>query len=98
MKLRRSERSYEQRRADQSVGLNPWRPDEFAFSADLSEIAIPCARGTYDRCVIRITTGEPQHPVWKWDGNLDEPTLTPSIGCDHRCGWHGQLTRGILNP
>lgn len=31
-------------------------------------------------------------PTWHWDGNLDAPTLTPSINC-LRC-WHGWLKAG----
>ena len=39
-------------------------------------------------------------PTWKWDGDWDAPTLTPSIqrrgglGCD----WHGYLTAGEFVP
>ena len=31
---------------------------------------------------------------WEWDGNVELPTLKPSlhhVGC---CGWHGYLTAG----
>lgn len=39
-------------------------------------------------------------PSWVWDGNVAQPTLTPSINCikdeprSYGCGWHGFLTRG----
>ena len=34
------------------------------------------------------------HPGWHWDGNLDKPTLTPSI---HHVGvWHGYMRAGRL--
>ena len=26
-----------------------------------------------------ITVGSPTHPNWDWDGNLDQPTFSPSI-------------------
>ena len=44
---------------------------------------------------IRIERGHPTSPrVWGWDGDLDLPTLTPSI---HAPGqWHGYLTAGQL--
>ncbi len=32
--------------------------------------------------------------VWKWDGNRECPTLTPSIDCS--CGWHGVITKGEM--
>ena len=36
---------------------------------------------------------------WAWDGNKEQPTLTPSIF--HRkekggCGWHGHLIKGVF--
>lgn len=42
--------------------------------------------------------------VWGWDGNLEKPTLTPSINCiaekDGKptggCGWHGSITGGVM--
>lgn len=42
--------------------------------------------------------------VWGWDGNLDRPTITPSINCiaekDGKptggCGWHGFITSGVI--
>lgn len=36
--------------------------------------------------------------VHGWDGNEQEPTLTPSIGCDQRCGWHGHIIKGEITP
>lgn len=94
MKLRLSERSYQQRNADG----NPLAADEFAFSMDGSEIVLPCRGGRFQNCIIRITCGEAVHPVWHWDGNREAPTLTPSIGCDSRCGWHGNITKGEIAP
>lgn len=42
--------------------------------------------------------------VWGWDGNVEQPTLTPSINCiaekDGKptggCGWHGFITKGVM--
>jgi hypothetical protein len=33
-------------------------------------------------------------PTWEWDGNLDAPTLTPSINC--KACWHGYLKAGVF--
>lgn len=33
---------------------------------------------------------------WEFDGNLEAPTLSPSI--NHVGCWHGYLTRGEFNP
>lgn len=34
------------------------------------------------------------HPCWKWDGNKEAPTLTPSVLQKSGCKWHGYLTAG----
>ena len=36
--------------------------------------------------------------AWTWDGNREQPTLTPSINCNgpSGCGWHGFITAGKL--
>ena len=34
-------------------------------------------------------------PVWAWDGNVDAPTLTPSI-LNRFCKYHGFLTNGVF--
>lgn len=42
--------------------------------------------------------------VWGWDGNVEVPTITPSINCismkDGKptggCGWHGFITNGEI--
>jgi len=44
------------------------------------------------------------HCVWQWDGNMEHPTITPSINCiaekDGKptggCGWHGYITNGAM--
>lgn len=42
--------------------------------------------------------------IWQWDGDVDCPTITPSINClaekDGKpaggCGWHGFVTKGRI--
>ena len=34
--------------------------------------------------------------IWAWDGNVEAPTLTPSINCVGGCGWHGFITAGVM--
>jgi hypothetical protein len=36
----------------------------------------------------------PKTPAWKWDGNREAPTLSPSINVIDR--WHGYLKAGKL--
>jgi hypothetical protein len=42
--------------------------------------------------VSRENTNDPHQ--WNWDGNWDEPTLTPSIQRRGVCNWHGYLRQG----
>jgi hypothetical protein len=98
MKLRLNPRSLEQLRADETIGLPGLQPDEFSFAKDYSYIEFPCRGGKFKSCLRRISTGDAIHPVWHWNGNSEKPTLTPSIGCDALCGWHGALTDGELVP
>ena len=55
-----------------------------------------CTKG--GRCIIYVVKGEPAHPFHGWNGDHEKPTITPSIGCDHRCGWHGFVTNGVVAP
>ena len=39
----------------------------------------------------------PNGPLWGWNGDLESPTLEPSIDTtDERHNWHGHLRRGEL--
>src|SRR5688572_12832502 len=81
--------------------------DEFGFvigplsqnpTSEIREMVFPCRGGRFDHCIIRIRKGVPEGTTFGWDGNMAEPTITPSIGCDHRCGWHGHITKGDVTP
>lgn len=45
-----------------------------------------------------IMIGHPDKPArspsWRWDGNVEEPTLEPSVNCTGGCGWHGFVQQG----
>lgn len=52
----------------------------------------PCGCGNESWLPIR-TVGETRG--WSWDGDRDNPTLTPSVyNTGMLCRWHGFLTRG----
>lgn len=38
----------------------------------------------------------PKDPFWTWNGNIDRPTVRPSIKRANGCEWHGFLTNGIF--
>lgn len=51
-------------------------------------------------CIIPIAINPTEKRQWKWNGNRELPTLTPSILVhpvkDWTIGWHGFLTDGKL--
>lgn len=49
-------------------------------------------------CLFRVST-KPAHrdgagEVWQWDGDLLDPTITPSVQCLD-CGLHVVITKGV---
>jgi hypothetical protein len=54
----------------------------------------PCGCGTQGYLGFRGLS-DPPHPSWEWDGNPDQPTLSPSIQRTAGCRWHGYLTKGM---
>lgn len=43
---------------------------------------------------IYIRTGEKQPGYWQWDGNVDAPTISPSIWHKGNSSWHGFFEAG----
>ena len=74
------------------------RPGVFKFFSDDGKIAgmnfrcpCPCARLTPIYFTGHHDDGDAH---WDWDGNQDEPTLSPSL---HAIGhWHGYLRKGVF--
>ena len=54
-----------------------------------------CRKRTHDSIPVRVGAPQPDQHNWGWDGNLDAPTLTPSIHRTGDCGWHGHLQAGM---
>lgn len=62
------------------------------------------------RCVVLIGSNavapadDQRLHIWAWNGNVEKPTLTPSINClsekdgkpTSGCGWHGFITDGVM--
>lgn len=45
-----------------------------------------------------LAKGPPPPGTWAWDGNMNQPTLQPSIQVTSGCKWHGHLTAGEWTP
>lgn len=71
--------------------------------ADGPWLLMPCPKKSW--CEVPVTLGEAYTDpirglVWGWNGNVERPTITPSIGCDiaPRCGQHRVITNGVISP
>lgn len=58
------------------------------------DFTCPCGCGSVH--VISVSVGEKKPHHWLWNGNIEKPTLTPSIQCLTPCRWHGFLTDGVF--
>lgn len=78
--------------ADLSPGDFQWADDE----RRPKWLFFGCPRGRDECCVPIAPQKNGAGASWKWDGERDAPTLTPSINCNGKagCGWHGWLKRG----
>lgn len=96
-----------------SINGNTIAPDQFGYTlkhgASFSPIGVDtiqfrCRNNPKKICVVDLTLGVHvdddgnKRRRWHWDGNMESPTITPSIGCDSRCGWHGHITAGDIAP
>ncbi len=95
----------------ESKGESFWRqpPGHFywAVSDDLTEIHLWMTLPRQDNddgspCCIPIRRGLPiDGPSWGWDGNIEKPTLQPSVFHDpHNPAsphhWHGWIRAGVM--
>lgn len=58
------------------------------------DFVCPCGCGVVHAIPVCRTVKEPR--CWLWDGNVEKPTLSPSIKRIGGCGWHGFLTKGVF--
>jgi len=74
-------------------------PGDFFWTGDRLMFNCPCGCGSIGGIAVGGNPGEHpvwKFPIWKWDGNTDTPTVTPSIRFMSGCQWHGFLTAGVF--
>jgi hypothetical protein len=79
-------------RKDLPAGCAEWLNDQ-TNKIDCLAYTCPCGCGSVG--CIPVTIGEKVEKAWLWDGNLESPTLTPSIQKCEGCRWHGFLKAGV---
>jgi uncharacterized protein DUF6527 len=82
--------------SDEGIDAKPGTPAKW--------LRFACPRGRGECSVPLSPQKTSKGHTWKWDGNRERPTLTPSINClSHDpqtgerfagCGWHGHITGG----
>ena len=78
-------------RDDLPAGAFEWMTNQ---DGKISCMAFVCPCGCHTVHAINVGQAELPGSFWRWDGNKERPTLTPSIlRCDV-CRWHGFLTNG----
>jgi hypothetical protein len=91
---------------DEPVGSFDITPSTLDGYASTAHMLFVCPNSR--RCAVllgptAVTRSAPDRLcVWGWDGNLEQPTITPSINCVAQrdgkptggCGWHGFITQG----
>jgi len=76
-------------------------PGEFWWSGDPPKrltFVCPSGCGSIGGVMVAkdMADRDGKHPVWGWNGDLDRPTVTPSIQFLSGCKWHGFLTDGVF--
>lgn len=78
---------------DDPPGTFAWQLDEGGGHA--RRITYICPRGQL--CGVPVLPHRlPNGAGWSFDGNVDQPTLSPSVNCVGGCGWHGFITAGRM--
>jgi hypothetical protein len=76
-------------RRDLPAGSAKWAVDAGGARASLM-FTCPCGCGRINAVGVK-----PANPDgWSWDGNVERPTLHPSILITVGCRWHGYLIGG----
>lgn len=70
------------------------KPGDAKWSAENKTLVYICPCGCGAVGAVPVSTGTKQDRGWLWDGNIEKPTLTPSILKTFGCRWHGFLTDG----
>lgn len=53
----------------------------------------------WGRCIINVVKGAPRERIHGWNGDMERPTITPSIDCTSRgCKFHGHIIDGEVKP
>lgn len=67
------------------------RDDDRAF------LVLKCEHRSDGECRFGLWQRPASGITWQWDGNVERPTITPSIDCKGGCGRHFIMTNGRVS-
>ena len=79
-------------RKDLPPGTSSWLLHEEHKQICHLQFVCPCGCGA----VVLLPVSATDEGGWKWDNNVNLPTLAPSIQRTSGCKWHGYLRRGVF--
>lgn len=57
-------------------------------------LVVECKHCTEGKCRFPLWGGPSGGAMWHWDGNVEKPTISPSIDCKGGCGRHFSIVGG----
>jgi predicted neuraminidase len=57
-------------------------------------LVVKCKHNWQTECQFSLWQRPAAGACWRWDGNKDRPTITPSIDCRGGCGRHFSIIEG----
>lgn len=59
-----------------------------------AHLVLKCQRTPAGECRFGLWQKPAAGITWQWDGNMEKPTITPSIACNGGCGRHFTMIVG----
>jgi hypothetical protein len=64
---------------------------------DKAHLRIKCDLSHEGACRFSLWQKAASGIMWQWDGNVEQPTITPSVACNGGCGRHWVITKGVVH-
>jgi hypothetical protein len=59
-------------------------------------LQVLCDKSSMGFCRFGLRREPAQGSTWQWDGNVEKPTITPSVNCLGGCGRHFSIINGAV--
>lgn len=65
-----------------------------AVNGDRARLRVECSHTSMGHCLFPLWQRPAQDTMWQWNGNVERPTISPSIDCNGGCGRHFTVVDG----